>query len=249
MKPANIYLILLLFITVESCEESENADSSTTYLVKKEIRIDAGTDTIITTYEYENNKLIEENFSDESIFTYEYNDTSVLFKIVSTDGRLYQASRIIIKNDLAIKSIVLGAENGFGELIPTGEITYYNYNSTNHLVEILTYQDTVLDSKTLNTWDSNGDLIKMELYDSESFLSPILSYEYSYYLNKTDARDYGLSFKGKNSKHLVKTESSVYQSNMLSSISYSYKFDNKGRPGTVTLTSDDASTVKTFIYE
>jgi hypothetical protein len=242
--------MLLLFIIFTSCEKKESAGGMDSYLVKKEIRIDEGLDTIITTYKYENDRLIEENFADQTRFTYEYNDTSVLFKIEDTyDGRLFKVSRTIIKNDLATKLIGLWPEDGYGDLLPNGVTVIYHYDSDNHLIETEEYDDLVSISKTINTWDSNGDLIKTESFDSKDPGSPVITYQYSYYSDKIDVREYGLSYQGKNSKHLVGVASTNYLDYSFSD-SYSYTSDKLGRPATVTKTSDAGGTSTIlYIYE
>lgn len=243
--------MLLLFIMFSSCENDEKKGDLVYYSVKREIRIDdGGVDNIISTYKYENNRLIEENFAGQALFTYEYNDTSVLFKIEDTyDGRLYKVSRTIIKNDLATKLISLWPKDGIGDLMPTGETVIYNYDSENNLIETKEYDDSVLISKTIYTWDSNGNLTKKESFDPENPDTPYSIDEYSYFLDRVDIRDYGLSYQGKNSKHLVEAWTSTFLGRLIISQSYSYTFDKYDRPATCTTIFDDGgSSVISYEY-
>jgi hypothetical protein len=241
MRVLNLYLLLLWVIVFTSCSKNDDSSQSfSTYLVKKVIVVDES-DSSTTIYNYDKNKLITEEIKDEFLFTYEYTDTSVLVKTIKHVDIIDQVSLYIIKNGLAVKSIGLWPKDGYGELLATGDTTIYHYDSNNHLIETLNYINTYLKSKSVNTWDSNGNLIKTEEYDYQYQDDPVMINTYNYYLDKPDVRDYGLSFRGKPSRNLINTFTMGYNIAPYSS-SYSlvhkYTFDDKGRPKKETITSE-----------
>jgi hypothetical protein len=251
MKALYLIKIFLLVIFFISCSKNDDSPKSySTYLVKKEIRVEES-DSSATIFNYNNNKLISEEIVNQSLFTYEYTDTSVLLKTIMFGDRLDQVSLFLIENGLAVKSIKLWPKDGYGELLPTGDTTIYKYDSNNHLIESLDYTFSSLKSKSVNTWDSNGNLIKVEDYEYEYQDNPVMNTTYSYYTDKPDVRDYGLSFRGKQSKNLIRTftiDYNVAPYNTNYSMNYKYTLDDKGRPEKETRTSEHGSYDLFFSY-
>jgi hypothetical protein len=241
MRIIYLYAIFLLVIIFISCSKNDEPPRSfSTYLVKKVIRVEES-DSSTTIYTYNNNKLISEETLNQSLHTYEYTDSSVLAKTIMFGDQLDQISLFIFKNGLVVKSIELWPKDGYGELLPTGDTTIYNYDSNNQLIESLHYTNSNLRSKSINTWNSNGNLLKTEDYDYAYQLSSIMNTTYIYYTDKPDVRDYGLSFRGKQSKNLIKTITinlNITPYFTTYSMNYKYTFDKKGRPEKETRTSE-----------
>lgn len=134
-------------------------------------------------------------------------------------------------------TVITGTLNGQNLLTSTNTGFTFTYDNNGYLIA-----STAGASKSTVNTITDGNVTSSTTNDNGNSTTTVYSYS-----TKSDYRDYGQSFFGKNSKNLVTTET-ISNANGTLVFTHTYTFDEQGRVQTETTTGNNTTDVLTFVY-